>query len=72
MDKDMAKAKTDFIPVFVKELNFNIRRGKKTIEGACNMCLNKDSYEEVTIIEMRSLSFRLCDKCKKLLKDILG
>jgi hypothetical protein len=66
----MAKAKTDFTPVEIKELDFNLRRGKKVMEGGCNMCVDRD-YEEVNVIEMRSLSFRLCDKCKKMLKKIL-
>ena len=70
MDKEMANAKIKFIPVTIKELDFNFRRGKRIMEGSCNMCTDRD-YEEVNVIEMRSLSLRLCDKCKKMLKDIL-
>ena len=71
MDKDMKNAKTDFTPVEIKNLNLNVRRGNKTTEGGCNHCTNRDSYEEVNIIELRSMSLRLCDKCSKMLKKLL-
>ena len=66
----MAYAKRDTIPKYrAKELEFNVSRGKKLMVGSCNMCVDRDSYEEINIVEMRSLSFRLCDKCKKQLKE---
>ncbi len=71
MDKDMANAKTGFTPVNVTGLDLSIRRGKKLMEGGCNVCTDRDRYKIVNVIEMRSLSFRLCDKCKKELKKLL-
>jgi len=71
MNKDMKEVKTNFSPVNVRELGLNIRRGKKDKEGSCSLCNDRDRYDIVNVIDMKSLSFRLCDKCKKLLKKIL-
>ena len=71
MDKDMAKANPNSTPVDVKELIFRVFKGTKLMNGGCNMCVDRDSYEVVNVVEMRSLSFRLCDKCRKNLKEML-
>jgi len=71
MDKEMKNAVVDFTPVDVKGLGLNIRRGKKVTEGSCNLCKDRDSYDEINIIEMHHISLRLCDKCRKMLKEIL-
>ena len=71
MDKDIAKAKTNFISVNVSDLKMNVRREDKIIEGYCNNCTDKDGYRKINVIELRNISFRLCDKCKKMLKKML-
>jgi len=40
-------------------------------EGGCNACTG-GSYETVTLVELRSIGFRLCDECRKTLVEQLG
>jgi len=40
-------------------------------EGGCNAC-SGGSYETVTLVELRSIGFRLCDECRKTLVEQLA
>ena len=40
-------------------------------EGRCNACTG-GSYETVTLVELRSIGFRLCDECRKTLVEQLA
>jgi len=44
---------------------------KPVMDGSCNHCTDRDRYKVVNVIELRGMSFRLCDKCKKALKKLL-
>ena len=39
--------------------------------GSCNACTDRDSYEKVTEVQLRGMSFRLCDRCKVELVGLL-
>ena len=71
MDKDMADANVSWTPVNVTDLDLKVRRGDKVMDGGCNHCTDRDRYRKITVIELRGMSFRLCDKCKKMLKKLL-
>ncbi len=36
--------------------------------GSCNACSGQKFYQVVTEITLRTLTFRLCDECRKELK----
>ena len=40
-------------------------------EGGCNACTG-GSYETVTLVELRSIAFRLCNECRKTLVEQLA
>ena len=39
-------------------------------QGSCNACTTRD-YDTVTNVDLRGVSFRLCDPCRKILKAAL-
>ena len=47
-----------------------VRLAKREDVGGCNGCTSKD--ENVTVIELRSISFRLCWLCKSVLHSKLA
>lgn len=54
-----------------------VRAGLKTNEGSCNACtngqytLNDNNMPMVTSVNLRGLNFRLCERCRQLLKEQL-
>ena len=47
-----------------------VRSAKRQDVGGCNGCTSKD--ENITVIELRSISFRLCRLCKSILHSKLA
>ena len=38
--------------------------------GSCNACTNREG-DTVTNVDLRGMSFRLCDPCRRILKNAL-
>lgn len=69
----MKNAKTAEIPIGAIRVQETISVWKNVDRlafGSCNACADRD-HKTVTNIGMRGLSFRLCDSCRKILKDAL-
>ena len=45
--------------------DITVRKGSRMEDGSCNGCLSKD--DDLTVVELRTLVFRLCATCRKVL-----
>jgi hypothetical protein len=73
MGNEMKLATTEEIPVGVIHVQETIkvtRNAPRMMYGSCNACTNREG-NTVTNIDLRGMSFRLCDGCRKSLKKAL-
>lgn len=69
----MKDAVTTEIPVGAIRVQETIRvtkRASRQLFGSCNACTNRDG-DTVTNIDLRGMSFRLCNGCRVILKKAL-
>ena len=80
MSKQMATATTGVAPDW-RGISLNdalrVSQGDKLMLGSCNACtkgqyvLDNESKPTVTNVDLRGLSFRLCERCRQQLKAML-
>lgn len=73
MGNSMKDAVVTEIPVGairVQEVVRVTKRADRLTYGSCNACTNRDC-DTVTNVDLRGMSFRLCDPCRKVLKKAL-
>ena len=73
MGNEMKSAVTVEIPIGVICVQETIKvthNAPRAMYGSCNACTSREGAT-VTNIDLRGLSFRLCDPCRKILKKAL-
>lgn len=56
--------------VFIQETITVTSNEPRELVGGCNACTTRD-YENVTVVDLRGMSIRLCSFCQKALKKAL-
>lgn len=79
MNKGMASADTGIDPSWhgvQRNQGITVTPNQdRLMAGSCNACTDvsrdRNAYETVTEVDLRGLSFRLCDRCRVKLKELL-
>ena len=60
------------MPASDPQKNIRVLRGLARVQmGSCNACQRRDD-PFVTVIELRTTSFRLCSRCERKLSNLLA